>query len=288
MPEGISVYGQYCILHLMADEPGYKAGIAFKPEERGDTSHRYFLNVYEDHVVAVRVKKMLPWISTPDYIENFECGQALVLVFTHTNGTALDECMNTSKTIAERLELVKKSVIFIVNQLEHFPVAMLSCMIKPSSIICDKDQMRFIYFVRFRGEYPYDIQELMPHFGRFFSECLPSVCKRDKRVKQFIEKCEKKAFDGVSGLVSEFNEISAALVKKYGHKDNFNIFNKYSDILQGYAPVKKKRRPALAIIAVIILLIIVLFAYIYFFPEKSIVILNNSDILKAIKDFLTR
>lgn len=86
----------------------------------------------------------------------------------------------------------QKSVIFIVNQLEHFPVAMLSCMIKPSSIICDKDQMRFIYFVRFRGEYPYDIQELMPHFGRFFSECLPSVCKRDKRVKQFIEKCEKK------------------------------------------------------------------------------------------------
>ena len=113
MPEGISVYGQYCILHLMADEPGYKAGIAFKPEERGDTSHRYFLNVYEDHVVAVRVKKMLPWISTPDYIENFECGQALVLVFTHTNGTALDECMNTSKTIAERLELVKNRLFLL-------------------------------------------------------------------------------------------------------------------------------------------------------------------------------
>lgn len=103
-----------------------------------------------------------------------------------------------------------------------------------------------------------------------------------------MKNAKKKAFDGVSGLVSEFNEISAALVKKYGHKDNFNIFNKYSDILQGYAPVKKKRRPALAIIAVIILLIIVLFAYIYFFPEKSIVIWNNSDILKAIKDFLTR
>jgi len=288
MPEEICVYGQYCVLHLMADEPGYKAGIAFKPEERGDVSHYYFLNVYEDHVAAARVKKMLPWISTPDYVEYFECGQALVLIFRHADGTTLEECINTSKSIAERLELIKKSVVFIVNQLEHLPVAMLSCLLKPSLIMYDKGHMCFIYLVHFRGEYPYDIQEIMPHFGSFFSECLPSVCKQDKRAKRFIERCEKKAFDGISGLVSDFNEISAALVKRYGHKDNFNIFNKYSDILQGYVPVKKKRKPAPVIIAVIILLIAVCFAYIYFLPERSFVIWENSDILKMIKDLLIR
>lgn len=173
MPEEIYVYGQYCILHLFADEPGYKAGIAVKSGERDDISHHYFLNVYEGDVVAAKVKKMLPWLTMPDYVEYFECGQALILVFRHTGGTTLDECIKTCESIAECLELIKKSVIFIVSQLEHFPIAMLSCLLRPSLIIFDKGQMRFIYVVQFKGEYPYDIRELMPYFGRFFfNACL--------------------------------------------------------------------------------------------------------------------
>jgi len=288
MPEETCVYGQYCILHLMADEPGYKAGIAIKPGERGDISHYYFLNVYEGYDVAAGVKKMLPWISTPDYIEYFECGQALVLVFRHANGTALDESIKTCGNISERLELIKKSAVFIINQLEHFPVAILSCLLSPSLIICDNGKMRFIYLVRFRGEYPYDIQELMPYFGKFISECLPSVCKQDKRAKHFIQRCEKRVFDGISGLMSDFTGTITALAQKYGHKENFNIFNKYSEILQGYMPVKKKGKPALAIITVILLLIAFCFAYIYFSPDKNFIIWNNSDILEVIKNFLIR
>lgn len=286
MPEEICVYGQYSILQLMVDVSGYKAGIAVKPEERDDIAHRYFINVYEDPVVCARVKKMLPWITSPDYVENFECRQAFVLVFRHTDGTVLDECLKTCESMAQRFELIKKSVVFIANQLEHFPVAMLSCLINPSLIMYDGKKMRFRHLVQFKGEYPYDVQQLMPHIGNFISSCLPSVCMQDKRVKQFMQRCEKKAFKEISGIVSDSIEIITALSKKYGHKDNFNIFNKYSDILQGYAPAKKKRKSAALFIVVILMLIAICFAYIYFFPDRNFVIWNNSDILKAIKALL--
>ncbi|NLG89470.1 MAG: hypothetical protein GX494_09735 [Clostridiaceae bacterium] len=288
MPEEVYVYGRYCILHLFADEPGYKAGIAIKSGERNENSHYYFINAYEGDVVAARVKKMLPWITTPDYVEYFECGQTLVLVFRHAEGTTLDECIKTCGSIAERLELIRKSVIFVISQHEHFPVAMLSCLLKPSLILHDGNQMRFVHIIQFKGEYPYDIRELMPYFGRFISECLPSVCKRHKRVKRFIERCERKTFDGITGLVSDFTDIITALTKKYGRRDNFNIYNKYSDILQGYVPVKKKRKPVLAVVVVILLIIAACFAYVYFLPERDFFIWNNSDILKAVKNLISR
>ncbi len=283
MPELNKIYAPYHMLQILSEKPGFKAGIAFKPE-CAEQSRYYVLNVYEDPASAARVKKMLPWVLSPDYVENYQDGSSWVLVFRYFHGTPLKDCLRFCADLSERMELIKKAIIFMVNQLGQLPVAMINCLMRSSYLTYDDGRIRFIYTIQFNEGYPYDIQALMPGMGRFITDCLPEMLRRNTRVRRFVKKCEQKDFDKISELVSEFDSISIRLLKTYGKQANHELFQKYADIMGSYVPEKTKKNPVGIFFLLLLFILVTMAGYVYLIPNNQLFIWENAEI----REWLTR